>query len=410
MNIAVFSHYFSPEIGAPSARIHDMARQWIAMGHKVQVITCSPNHPTGQIYPGYRSGRYAVEVIDGITVHRIWTYITPNKGFIKKTIGHLTLWVSSRFLALPRMEQPDVVIGTSPTFFAAMSAASAAERFRVPFIMEVRDLWPACFVDLGVIRNQRIISLLERWEISLYRRANHIVTVTSAFKDDLVRRSIAVDKITSIPNGADEEFWVPQERSGFLDQAAGGSRGFNVLYIGAHGISQALIRILEAAREFKDCTDVRFFLVGEGAEKAKLQILARDMRLSNFHFLDPVDKDRVRACYADADVCLVPLRNIPLFKTFIPSKMFEILAMGCPIVASVEGEAAGILKASGGALVVPPEDYISIAASIRKIKNDINLARTMGVRGREFVIENYSRRALAARYIEAIAAARNQQR
>jgi glycosyltransferase involved in cell wall biosynthesis len=410
MNIAVFSHYFSPEIGAPSARIHDMARQWIAMGHEVQVITGFPNHPTGEIYPGYRSGRYAVEVIDGVTVHRIWTYITPNKGFIKKSIGHLTLWVSSHFLALPRMKKPDVVIGTSPTFFAAMSAAAAAERFQVPFVMEVRDLWPACFVDLGVIRNQRIISLLERWEISLYRRANHIVTVTSAFKDDLVRRSIPSNKITSIHNGADEEFWLPQERSGFLDQAAGGSRGFNVLYIGAHGISQALTRILEAAREFKDNTDVRFFLVGEGAEKAKLQILAQEMGLSNIHFLDPVHKDRVRAYYADADVCLVPLRSIPLFKTFIPSKMFEMLAMGRPIVASVEGEAAGILKASGGALIVPPEDATSIAASIRRIKNDPKLAETMGIRGRAFVIGNYSRRALAGRYVEAIAAARNQHR
>ena len=405
MNIAVFSHYFSPEIGAPSARIHDMARQWIAMGHEVQVITCFPNHPTGQIYPGYRSGRYAVEMIDGITVHRNWTYITPNKGFIKKSVGHLTFWISSRFLSLPRLKRPDVVIGTSPTFFAAMSAVAAAGRFRVPFIMEVRDLWPACFVDLGVIRNQRIIRLLECWELSLYRRANHIVTVTSAFKDDLVRRSIPSEKITSIPNGADENFWAPQERSGFLDQASGGSRGFNVLYIGAHGISQALIRTLEAARELQDCTDVRFFLVGEGAEKAKLQILVRQMELSNVHFMDSVDKDRVRACYADADICLVPLRNIPLFKTFIPSKMFEMLAMGCPIVASVEGEAAAILEASGGAVVVPPEDSRSIAAAIRKIKSDPALATTMGIRGRAFVVANYSRRALAARYIEAFSAA-----
>jgi glycosyltransferase involved in cell wall biosynthesis len=274
----------------------------------------------------------------------------------------------------------------------------------------VRDLWPACFVDLGVIRNQRIIRLLERWELSLYRRANHIVTVTSAFKDDLVRRSIPSKKITSIPNGADEEFWVPQGRSGFLDQAAGGLRGFNVLYIGAHGISQALIQILEAAQEFKDCTDVRFFLVGDGAEKAKLQILVREMGLSNVHFMDAVDKNRVRACYADADVCLVPLRNIPLFKTFIPSKMFEMLAMGCPIVASVEGEAAGILRASGGAVIVPPEDSRLIAASIQRIKNDPKLAATMGIRGRAFVIANYSRRALAARYIEALAAARNHHR
>lgn len=402
MNIAIFSHYFTPEIGAPSARIHDMARHWIAMGHEVQVITGFPNHPTGHIYPGHRAGRYAVDIIDGITVHRNWTYITPNRGFIKKSVGHITLWVSSRILSLPRMKRPDVVIGTSPTFFAAMSAAAAAKRFRVPFVMEVRDLWPACFVDLGVIRNPNVIRLLEMWELSLYRKANHIVTVTSAFKDDLVRRSVPITKVTTILNGADEEFWVPQEPTGVLDLAAGGSSGFNVLYIGAHGISQALSCILEAAREFKATDSVRFFFVGEGAEKAYLQSFATQMGLLNVHFLDPVDKEGVRACYADADICLVPLRNIPIFKGFIPSKMFEILAMGRPIIASLNGEAADILEASRGALIVPPEKPRLIASAIRQILERPSLAASLSYHGRAFVVDKYSRRALAARYIEVL--------
>jgi glycosyltransferase involved in cell wall biosynthesis len=402
MNIAVFSHYFSPEIGAPSARIHDMARQWIAMGHEVQVVTCFPNHPTGQIYPGYTSARYATEAIDGITVHRNWTYITPNKGFIKKTLGHVSFWPSSRLFSLPRMTRPDAVIGTSPTFFAAMSAAAAGRRFRVPYVMEVRDLWPACFVDLGVIRNRRIIRLLERWELHLYRKANHIVTVTDAFKQDLVQRGVPDAKVTSIPNGADEDFWTPQPRSGFLDRVAGGSRGFNVLYIGAHGISQALTRILEAAKLLRDEPGIRFFLVGEGAEKAKLQATAREMNLTQVHFLEPVDKQGVRDCYADADACLVPLRDIPLFKTFIPSKMFEMLAMGRPIVASLCGEAADILNASGGALVVPPEDSTAIAAAIRRLCGNPAIVPEMGARGRDYVIRHYSRRALAARYVKTL--------
>jgi glycosyltransferase involved in cell wall biosynthesis len=402
MNIAVFSHYFSPEIGAPSARIHDMSRQWIAMGHNVQVVTCFPNHPTGQIYPGYTSASYAAEVIDGITVHRNWTYITPNKGFIKKTLGHVSFWPSSRVFSLPRMTRPDAIIGTSPTFFAAMSAAAAARRFKVPFVMEVRDLWPACFVDLGVIRNRHIIRLLERWELHLYRKADHIVTVTDAFKQDLVRRAVPESKVTSIPNGADEDFWTPQPRSGFLDRAAGGSRGFNVLYIGAHGISQALTRILEAAKLLRDQPGIRFFLVGEGAEKAMLQAAAREMNLAHVYFLDPVDKKAVRDCYADADACLVPLRDIPLFKTFIPSKMFEMLAMGRPIVASLCGEAADILKASGGALVVPPEDSAAIAAAIRSLSDNPSVIPEMGERGREYVIRHYSRRALAARYVKTL--------
>jgi glycosyltransferase involved in cell wall biosynthesis len=405
VNIAVFSHYFSPEIGAPSARIHDMARQWVAVGHEVQVVTCFPNHPTGQIYPGYAPRRYATEVMDSITVHRNWTYITPNKGFIKKTLGHASLWPSSRLFSLPHMKAPAVAIGTSPTFFAAMSAASAGRRFGIPFVMEVRDLWPACFVDLGVVRSRLFIRLLERWELHLYRKADHIVTVTDAFKLNLVSRGVPKEKITTISNGADEEFWKPEPRSGFLDHAAGGSTGLNVLYLGAHGISQALTRILEAARLLIEYSDIRFSFVGEGAEKAELQATARAMRLDNVCFLDPVDKQGARGCYAGADICLVPLRDIPLFKAFIPSKMFEMLAMGRPIVASVVGEAADILTASGGALVVPPEDSNAIASAIRRLRKDRSLRESMGVRGRDYVIRHYSRRALASRYVDVLRSA-----
>jgi glycosyltransferase involved in cell wall biosynthesis len=405
MNIAVFSHYFSPEIGAPSARIHDMANQWVAMGHEVQVVTCFPNHPTGRLYPGYSSRRYAREDMDSITVHRNWSYITPNRGFIKKTLGHVSFWPSSCLSSLPKMKQPAVAIGTSPTFFAAMSAARAGRRFGVPFVMEVRDLWPACFVGLGVMRNRRAIRLLERWELHLYRKAHHIVTVTNAFKGNLVGRGVSERKITNIPNGADEEFWKPKLRSGFLDHAAPDSLGFNVLYIGAHGISQALSRVLEAAGLLMETSGIRFFFVGEGAEKEELRATARAMRLNNVYFLDPVDKQGARNCYADADVCLVPLRNIPLFRAFIPSKMFEMLAMSRPIVASVEGEAADILASSGAALVVPPEDSKAIAAAIRHLYENRPLRESMGAKGREFVVRHYSRRALASRYIDTLRSA-----
>lgn len=404
MNIAVFSHYFSPEIGAPSARIHDMAKQWIAMGHEVQVVTCFPNHPAGRLYPGYTSAGYARETIDGITVHRNWSYITPNKGFIKKTLGHFTLWPSSRWNSFGKMARPDIVIGTSPTFFAAMCAAAAGRKFRVPFIMEVRDLWPACFVDLGVIRNKWIIRVLELWEKALYRRADHIVTVTDAFKHDLVNRKIPQEKVSVVLNGADEEFWVPRPKSGALGGEKGAGK-FNVLYIGAHGISQALSKILDAALLLRDDPRIQFHFVGDGAEKAMLMERAGKEGLQNVSFKDPVDKDGVRACYADSDVCLVPLRDIPLFTTFIPSKMFEMMAMGKPILASVAGEAADILGRSGGAVVVPPEDAPAIAAALSNLAGSPATLDSMGAAGRRFVIDNYSRRALATRYLETMRAA-----
>ena len=167
MNIAYYSHYFAPEIGAPSARIYDLARQWLSFGHRVEVVTCFPNHPLGKMYPGYSSRPYMRENLDGIVAHRHWTYVTPNEGFIRKTLGHVSYLPSAFLLSTRRLQEPDVVIGTSPTFFAAMAAAAAGVRRRIPFIMEVRDLWPAVMVELGVLRNRLMIRALERLEMSL---------------------------------------------------------------------------------------------------------------------------------------------------------------------------------------------------------------------------------------------------
>ena len=156
MRIAYYSHYFTPEIGAPSARIHDLARQWLALGHEVEVVTCYPNHPTGKLYPGYKPSLRMREMVDGIEVYRNWTYVTPNKGFLKKTIGHVSFWPSALLLSNRRLPKPDVAIGTSPTLFAAMAALAFSRRRGIPFVMEVRDLWPAVFVDLGVLHEVHV--------------------------------------------------------------------------------------------------------------------------------------------------------------------------------------------------------------------------------------------------------------
>ena len=153
MKIVYVSHYFSPEIGAPSARIYEMAQAWIRAGHQVEVITGFPNHPQGEIYPGYERQTYLSEKMDGIQVHRVWTYITPNAGLIKRTLGHISMWISALLFATKHLNKPDIVIGTSPTLFSVMAARRLAIVKKVPFVMEVRDLWPGIFVDLGIIKN-----------------------------------------------------------------------------------------------------------------------------------------------------------------------------------------------------------------------------------------------------------------
>ncbi len=411
MRIAVYSHYFLPEIGAPSARIGDFASQWLKSGHEVHIGTCFPNHPTGNLYQGYRLGSYQHELLNGINVHRSWTYVTPNKGILKKTLGHASLWLSAGWYSTRKMPPPACAIGTSPTFFAAMAARACARRHGVPYIMEVRDLWPAIFVDLGVIRNRAAISLLERWEMSLYRAAVRIVTVTESFRRNLIERGIPAGKVVTITNGADTDYWQPNPDGDMaLRNTLGFCEKFVVLYIGAHGISQGLGVLLKAADRLRNEAKVQFIMVGEGAERAKLMAESERLGLKNVRFLDPVEKANVRDYYTMADVCLVPLRNIPLFDTFIPSKMFEIMSVGRPIVASVRGEAAEILQRSGAALVVAPEDDGAVAAAIGALLGDPARCAAMGQRGRDFVIAHYSRRELARRYLEVLASARKEMR
>ena len=251
MNITCYTHYFTPEIGAPSARIYDLSQKWSNMGHYVQVVTCFPNHPTGKLYPGYTIRRHMQENIAGIIVHRHWTYMAANKGFMKKTLGHVSFLAGHRLFSASKIMRPDVTVGTSPTFFAAMAAERDARKYNIPFVMEVRDLWPAIFVDLGVIKNPVIIRLLEKWELSLYSRASRIVTVTDAFRKNLLERGIPANKVVTITNGADADFWTPKGKPEALAKKLGVERKHVVLYIGAHGISQALGRVLDSAALLK---------------------------------------------------------------------------------------------------------------------------------------------------------------
>jgi len=400
MIISWYSHFFTPEIGAPSARIDDLSRNWVRLGHQVRVNTCFPNHPLGKLYPGYKPGLYMNEKLNGIDVHRFWTYITPNKGFTKKLIGHISFLPSSLFVGQKHPFSTDIAIGTSPTFFAAMAAAAEGIRRNIPFIMEIRDLWPAIFVELGVLTNSFLIRMLELLELALYRQATRVVTVTESFRKNLIARGVPASKVVTIPNGADIEFWKPMKPPPDLHRQLELNNRFVVLYIGAHGISHALGKILKSARLLQRMPNIHFLFVGEGAEKEKLLLQIHQDRLPNVTFLDPVDKIRVREFYAAADVCLVPLRNIPLFDTFIPSKMFEIMAMGRPIIGSVRGEPAEIIKRSGGGIVVEPENSEEIAQAILHLYQNREKGGAMGEKGRVFVCKYYSRRALSDHYIQ----------
>ena len=304
------------------------------------------------------------------------------------------------------MRGSDVLIASSPTLFAVVAAWLMSLRLRAPFVFEVRDLWPAIFVDLGVIRNRLVIAALERLELFLYRRAGAVVAVTHAFAADIARRGVDPGKLHVVPNGVDLEAFKPGPPDASLRQRLGyGRDDVLALYCGAHGISHALGRILDVADRLRGDSRIRFLFVGEGAEKDRLVERARSLALDNVRFLDSVPRDQVAALYRAADVCLVPLRAVPLFRSFIPSKMFEMLACARPILASVEGEAAEILRASRSAIVVQPEDVDAISAAVVRLADDPALRSELASRGREFVVERYDRRRLATGYLKILEAA-----
>lgn len=400
MKILLLCHYFAPEPGAPQARLLETSRAWVAAGHEVTVLTGFPNHPTGILAENDRGLLFREDRMDGIRILRSWLYATPNKGFLRKIAGHLSFMVTAVLIGGARARRPDVVIASSPTFFSVLSAFVLGLYWRRPFVFEVRDLWPAIFSELGVLTNRRILGVLEGLELFLYRRAARVITVTEGFRQDIVKRGIDSAKVATITNGVDPEFFSPR-----IEQEAERRRTgkFTVLYLGAHGISHALQRILDVAEELSGDPEIEFVFVGSGAEKEGLVARAERDGLQNVRFVPPVGKTEVREWYGAADVALVPLRDVPLFTTFIPSKLFEVLACEVPVVASVAGEAAEIARRSGGAIVVPPEDVVGIRDALLDLKADDEKRQAMGRAGRKFVVLEYDRRVLARRYAGVLA-------
>lgn len=404
MNIVIICHYFYPEIGAPSARIYETAKHWVQEGHQVTVVTCFPNHPTGIIPETYRGLLFKEENLNGIRVLRNFVYATPNEGFIKKTLGHISFMVSSVLLSLPKLKKQDIIIVSSPTFFSVFSAFIMSSLKRVPLIFEVRDLWPEAIVKLGVLKNNLIIKILEYFEMCFYRYASKVIVVTNSFKDNLVSRGIDRDKIEVITNGVDESFFAPhkeQEIKKFRDKHNLEDK-FVLLYSGAHGMSHALERIIEVAYILKDSKNIFFLFVGEGAEKKKIIERSKELGLENVSFLPGQLKEAMPLIYGIADVCLVPLKKIDIFKGFIPSKIFEIMASQKPILASLDGEAKEILLAANCAIVVKPESTKDLVKAIKRLDSDKNLRYQLALNGKNFVKKNYTRNSLAHKYLGVI--------
>ncbi len=371
MHILFLTDNFPPEGNAPATRTFEHAREWVNMGHKVTVITCVPNFPEGKVYEGYKNKWLTKEVISGINIWRVKTYITANKGFVRRTIDFMSFMVSSFFFGL-FTKNVQVVIGTSPQFFTVISAWALAKLKRIPFVFELRDIWPASISAVGVMKRSFAMKILENFELFLYRQADLIISVTHSFKLELKDRGIAAEKIQVVLNGVDLSKYEPLSKKDKEFSKKYDLEGkFVAGYIGTHGLAHALENIIEAADLLKADDDIRIIFVGGGAERSRLEGLIKSKGLTNLIMIPRQPKDNMQRVWSLCDVSLISLRNKPLFSKVIPSKIFESMAMGLPIIISLpKGEATEIIKKHKTGLVVKPENSNSIYEAIKNLKKD----------------------------------------
>lgn len=396
-------------MGAPAARTHEHARKWAELGHDVTVVCGLPNHPDGIVPEKYRGTMLYRENIDGVNVLRCWLYTTPNRGVFKRSISFMTFMLSAMFFGSFFSPQCDVVVATSPQMLCGFAGYFVSRVKRRPFVLEVRDLWPKQIIDLGAVKNGAIIGLLQWVEEFMYRKAAAIVTVAPATTEEIVSRGFPREKLFTITNGINEDFFCPKGRDTWPREKFGWGDKIVVMYIGTHGLSQGLLTILDTAKLLADRTDIHFVFAGTGAEREMLMERAKEMGLGNTEFLPMQTKYDMPDFYAAADICLVPLKRRDVFLYNIPSKMFEIMACARPMILGALGQARKLLDAAQAGIAVEPENPLAYHDAILALADNPELRARLGQNGREHAVAHYSRAQKARDFITCLetATARN---
>lgn len=399
MKILFLTDNFPPEVNAPASRTYDHAKKWVSEGHDITVITCAPNFPQGRVYAGYKNKLFQTEVMDGIKVIRVWSYITANKGFIKRTLDYISFSVTSFLAGL--FQKPDVIVATSPQFFTALSGRTLAFWKRLPWIMEVRDLWPESIKTVGEMSDNFIIRYFEWQEMRCYKSARKIVVVTDSFKKTLVSRGVAEEKIAVVKNGVDKTLFTSMTKDKEIIDRLGLSGKKIIGYIGTHGMAHKLDFILRCAKKLEGNNNYHFLFIGSGAEKENLLKLKEELHLMNVTMLDPVPKTEVKRYISILDVCLINLRKSDLFLTVIPSKIFENAAMEIPILMGVGGEAKDIIDSYGAGVCFEPENEADFIAKLDKLVSDTSIYEKCKAGCRRLAAD-FDRKVLADKMLEVI--------
>lgn len=402
MRVLLLTQYFPPEIGATQNRLSEFAAALSAAGHDVEVLTEVPNHPSGIVAPAFRQRWVYRTEEHGYRVTRVWVFARPRKTFVTRLGFYSTFFLMAMLACLAGRQRYDVVVATTPPLTVAAAGLALSRLKRVPFVVDVRDLWPEAAAALGELSNPVLYRAAARLEKAVYRGARAITATTEPFCASIAAHGIAAT-VTHVPNGTRPDLFAAnaEARAAFRRRHGFGDR-FVVAYIGLHGIAQGLDVVLDAASKVPETL---FLLVGEGPRKRALIEECERRRSANVRFFDEVPSASVADVMSAADAMLVTLSAAPVFATFVPSKLFDAMAAARPVVLMVDGEARRILETAGAGVFVPPGDAAGLAAAVTMLERDPCARDRMGAAGRAFVTAHYDRREQAARFAQIVAAA-----
>lgn len=409
MKILYVSQYFPPEMGAPAARAAELAYHWAEAGHNVSVLTGFPNHPTGIVPAEWRSRlrRLIYHKKSGrVDVFRTWLWPLPNRKAHERMRNYASFCFSAslRGLTLPR---PDVIIATSPQLLVGLAGWWLAFARQIPFVFEVRDLWPESLTAVGLGNPDSLLHhTLAAVAKFLYERSDRIVVVTPAFKQRLIEDwRVPAEKISIVENGVETDMFAPAPEAAnqSLRKQLGVEGQFLVSYVGTMGNAHGLETLLDAATQLqRQNSNVLFLLVGEGAEKGRIKTLAQSRNLANVRFLDQQPREKIPAFISASDVCLVLLKKTDVFKTVIPTKMLEFMSCARPVILGVEGQARQIVEEAEAGLAIEPENAEALVRAIQRLAGNRELGMALGQKGREHILRHFSRGRTSEKYIQVL--------
>jgi glycosyltransferase involved in cell wall biosynthesis len=401
MHILIVHQYFLRKDDAGGSRWNQFAKYWSQKGHKITVLAGMVHYGTGKKPPEYK-GRFIVKEKESENVEVLRCHVSEsyNKSFVGRFWAYISFAISSIYAGLFKVGRADVVICTSPPLTVGLTGWFLSRTKRIPMVFEVRDLWPESAIDTGVLKNNVLIKFSYWLERLSYKSASWINVLTPAFEEALItRKNVKPDRISMIPNAADLDIFKPGEKMNWVRQKHGLGDKFVVTYVGAHGVANHLIQLLEAAKLLKEHKDIVFMLVGSGMEKPMLVQKAAELGLDNVVFVDSVSKDVIVDYVAASDVCTAVLKKVDTFKTVYPNKVFDYMSAKRPIIIAIDGVARKLVEDAGAGLYVEPENAKEFAEAVLRLKQDKEFCQRCVESGFEYVVKNFARDRLADKYL-----------